>query len=194
MLRSKRSVATLTLALAISACGGSAPATPPTGGVAPSAVVPTAVSGGDPSAAAQSQPAAVASVPTSGGGGGGGGGVCDLVTIAELETIFAVTAVTTAVIAGPPDTCDIQENSAPLAGFVLTPTGGAMVFDLLAGGGDAQRVDGIGDAAFYSASTLLLAIKRGDAMLSIAVLDEGRPEAARLELMKQLGAIAAGRM
>lgn len=188
----RQAPAALLILVAVAACGGGAAVASAPGGAGasptpsdPTSVAPPATSGA-PAPVATS----AASAPTT----GGGGGVCDLVTTAELESIFAVTGVTTSVVAGPPDTCDIQQDSAPLAAIVLTPSGGRMIFDILAAGSDAERVDGLGDGAFYSSSTLLLVIARGDAMASIAVFDDGRPEAERLDLMKQIGAIAAGRM
>jgi hypothetical protein len=53
---------------------------------------------------------------------------------------------------------------------------------------------GIGDRAAYLPGQLLFIVLRGDATLSLAVLDESRSEEARLELMKEIAAIAAGRM
>lgn len=194
----KRAIAALPILLAVAACGGATPASSAPSGAGASVIASAIASDAEPSTpggpsvpatSATSAPPA-ASAPTT----GGGGGVCDLVTTAELASIFSATGVTSTVIAGPPDTCDIQEDSAPLAAIVLNPAGGRMIFDVLAAGSDAQKIDGIGDGAFYSSSTLLLVVVRGDAMASIAVLDEGRSEAARLELMKQMGAIAAGRM
>lgn len=188
----RQAPAALLILVAVAACGGGAAVASAPGGAGasptpsdPTSVAPPATSGA---------PAPVATPTASAPTTGGGGGVCDLVTTAELESIFAVTGVTTSVVAGPPDTCDIQQDSAPLAAIVLTPSGGRMIFDILAAGSDAERVDGLGDGAFYSSSTLLLVIARGDAMASIAVFDDGRPEAERLDLMKQIGAIAAGRM
>lgn len=184
--------ATATLILAtIAACGGGASNASTPGGAGAS---PTS---GASAVAVPSTPSATAPVATPVGSEpttGGGAGVCDLVTVAELESIFAVTGVTTTVVAGPPDTCDIQRDSAPLAAIVLTPSGGRMIYDILAAGEDAQTIDGLGDQAFYSSSTLLLVVARGDAMASIAMFDDGRSEAERLDLMQQIGAIAAGRM
>lgn len=182
---------TMLILAALAACGGGAPVAASLDGAAAS---PTSVSSSVANPSTTTAPAPVATPGGSEPTTGGGGGVCDLVTAAELESIFVVTGVTTTVVAGPPDTCDIQRDSAPLAAIVLTPSGGRVIYDILAAGEDAQMVDGLGDAAFYSSSTLLLVVARGDAMVSIAVFDDGRSEAERLDLMKQIGAIAARRM
>lgn len=194
MNRFRLTVVASVVVVAVTACGGGAgvASTPGGAGASPTAGQASAEPPSTASASASVATPAASEPPTS--GGGAGGGVCDLVTPAELESIFAVTGVTTTVVAGPPDTCDIQQDSAPLAAIVLTTTGGRMIYDILAAGADAERVDGLGDDAFYSSSTLLLVIARGDAMASIAVFDDGRSEADRLDLMQQIGAIAAGRM
>ncbi len=144
-------------------------------------------------ATASAQPAPGDTPAVSEPASGGGDGAC-IVTPAEIESIFGVTGVTTANVQGPPDTCDIQQDGAPLAAIALTPAGGRIVFDVLAAGADAEPVEGIGDEAFYSAETLLLVVARGDAMASIAIFDDGRSEADRLDILRQIGTIAAGRM
>lgn len=183
--RKRSTILAAALLVTVAACGGGAdPAPtdpPPAGG-------PT--SPGSSDSAATQDPAVT---PTD-AGTGGASGVCSLVTAAELDSIFAVVGHTTLVIPGPPDTCDIQLDSAPAAAFVYTPQGGRQIFDILAAGPDAQSIGGIGDAAFYSADTLLLLVAKGQGMLSIAVFDDGQSPEARLELMKEIGKIAAGRM
>jgi len=187
--RKRSMLALAALLLSLAACGGSGTANP-TDSTSSSGPTQPAGIGGSSDVAPTDDPA----VTPGDTGVGGASGVCSLVTAQELDSIFGVTGHTTQVIPGPPDTCDIQLDSAPSAAFVYTPNGGRTIFDLLAGGADAEAVGGIGNDAFYSSETLLLVIAEGDAMLSIAVLDEGRTEEERLELMKQIGMIAAGRM
>ena len=181
------------LAGLLAACGGSAASSSPADG-APTAPAqsdappPTAEPGGE----ATPQPA-----PSTGGGGGGGGGttdVCALVTVDELEQIFGVSAVTTRVLAGPPDTCDIQNDGAPLAAFVLVTSNGAAIFNAWASDPDAVDIPGLGDRAIYSPASLLLVVLKGDRAMSMAALDDGRSEDERLELMKETLAIAVNRL
>ena len=184
----------------VAGCGASGPAASSPGGGGPTGAAgspttaptePAGATGGAP------EPSGGAVEPTNAGptqGSGAGGGVCSLVTAAELDGIFGTSGITTTVIQGPPDTCDIQEEGAPVAAFVLTPAGGRMIFDIRAAGGDAESVGGLGDAAFYSAETMLLVIAKGDAMLSIAVYPAGVTPERHRELQDEIGAVAAGRM
>jgi hypothetical protein len=55
-------------------------------------------------------------------------------------------------------------------------------------------VDGVGDRALYNSQMLTFIVQKGDSLLAIQVLDQSRSEAERAELMKQIGATAAGRM
>jgi hypothetical protein len=181
------------------ACGGggtsATPASNPTaaesqaiGGAPSEAVVPGAASVA-PSDAPAAEP---------GGGGGAAGGVCELVSADELEGILG-SAVSLTVFAGPPDTCDIQStDGAPLAATVLTVMSNAAasaVFDAYAGAPGAESITGMGDKAAYDPTQAVLVVLKADKVLSIAVFDDGSTdEAARLELMKQIGSIAAGRM
>lgn len=180
------------LAGLMAACGGSAASAPPGNGGQPTAT-PAAQSdapapSAEPGGAVTPPPA-----PTT-GGGGGTAGVCELVTTDELAQIFDVTAVTAQVMAGPPDSCDIQTDGAPLAAMVYMPSNGTAVFSAWASDPSAVDMPGIGDRAAYLPGQLLFIVLRGDATLSLAVLDESRSEEARLELMKEIAAIAAGRM
>jgi hypothetical protein len=189
MTNLRQTISLLAIVALVAACGGGG-ASNPTDTAPSSGPTQPGASTGASDGAPTDDPAA-----TPGDTGvGGASGVCSLVTAQELDSTIGVTGHTTQVIPGPPDTCDIQLDGAFAAAFVYTPVGGRMIFDLLAGGDDAEAVDGVGDDAFYSSDTLLLVIAKGDGMLSIAVEDEGRTEEARLELMKEIGAIAAGRM
>lgn len=97
--------------------------------------------------------------------------------------------------AGPPDTCDIQADGAPTAAINLTKTRAKVVFDVLAGDPQSTAVSGVGDKASYIPSSDTLIVLKGDGMLSIAVFDDGsRSAEARLEVMKQIGSVAAGRI
>jgi hypothetical protein len=140
-------------------------------------------------AGASAQPSAAAST-----GGGTAGTVCDLVTSDELAGILGV-PVTTRVVAGPPDTCDIQANDAPVAAIVWTPQGGGFAFDAYASGGGVTDIPGIGDRAIYEPTSQLVLVKKGDQSVSVAIFDDGsRSEDERIELQKQIALIAAGRI
>jgi hypothetical protein len=193
MRRLPRIVLATVLAGLVAACGGSAASTPPVDGGQPTAT--PASQSNAPAATAEPGGATPNPEPTNGSGGGGGtAGVCDLVTTDELEQIFDVASVTAATLAGPPDTCDIQTDGAPLAALVYMPANGAAVFSAWVSDPTAVDMPGIGDRAAYLPGQLLFVVLRGDATLSFAVLDESRSEEERLELMKGIAAIAAGRM
>jgi hypothetical protein len=183
-----------TLAFILAACGGSSGA--PTGAAssaANSVPAPGAASAPGANAGGSEAPPPIPAASVS-AGGGGAGGVCGLVTVAELQQIFGFSPITAQVIAGPPDTCDIQHNDAPTAALVYTPTGGGRVYSVLATGADAKAVSGIGDGAFYSDETKLLVVSKGDAMLSIAVYDVDLTEAQQQAIEREIGKVAAGRM
>jgi hypothetical protein len=172
-------------------CSGSGASPTAAGSQAPAvSSAPTNAPGG---ADATPEPSAADATEPPAGGGGSAAGVCALVTTDELAGIFGV-PVTSEVIAGPPDTCDIQSNDAPLAAIVLTTTAPSYVFDAYASDPSATAVSGIGDKAAYSSEQQLLVILKGDTMLSIAVTDAARTPEERLELMKKVGALAAGRV
>jgi len=175
------------------ACGGggsgTAGSTDPGGGAATSVEPGT---GGEASQPTAPEPAA--SEPVAGGGGGGGGDVCGLVTIAEVEGIFAVSGVTQGFFPGPPDTCDYQLDGAPFAAVVLTTTGATSIFDAFAGDAATESVSGIGDRALYNSQTLNFLVQKGDKLLSISTFDPSKTDAERFELMKEMGGIADDRM
>lgn len=177
----------------VSGCSGGAS---PSGGgssAAPSSAASSAASSAPSAAPASGAPASAAPSAPAGGGGGTTTGVCALVTTDELAQVFGV-PVTTQVLTGPPDTCDIQSDGAPIAAFVLMPTNGAPVYEAYASDPSAQEITGIGDKAAFSPTAQLLVVLKGDSMLSIAVFDDGRPVEQRLELMKKLATSAVGRM
>jgi hypothetical protein len=201
MRRRRHPIAVGVVVLSIaSACGGggtsATPAPNPTAAAGASQGVVAAPSEAVVPGAASAAPSdAPAAEP---GGGGAAGGVCDLVTADELEGILG-SAVSLTVFAGPPDTCDIQStDGAPLAATVLTVMSNAAasaVFDAYAGAPGAEAINGMGDKAAYDPAQAVLVVLKADRVLSIAVFDDGSgDEAARLELMKQIGSIAAGRM
>jgi hypothetical protein len=186
-----RFLATIGLGLImVIGCGGSGGSPAAAGSQGAPATSATSAS----QAPAATSVASVAGVPSaSPAGGGAGGGVCALVSTDELAGIFGV-PVTTTVVPGPPDTCTVAAAGAPLAAFVLTPTGGGAVFDAYAGDPAATTISGMGDKAAYSPAAQLLVILKGDALFSMSAYDQSKTPEQRLELMKKVGAIAAGRM
>jgi hypothetical protein len=166
------------------------------GGASPTTAGSQAAPGASSAAGASQAPAAasVAAVPSKApAGGGSGGGVCTLVTTDELAGIYS-TPVTTTVIAGPPDTCKVEAAGKQIAAWVLTTSGGKPVFDAYAGDPDATTVSGIGDKAAYSPGSQLFVILKGDTLFSMSSYDQAKTPEERLELMKKVGTIAAGRM
>jgi hypothetical protein len=158
------------------------------------AAPPSAAPGAASQAPAATSAASVAGVPSQAPGGGGNlAGVCSLATTDELAGILG-TAVTARVIAGPPDTCDVQADGAPILAFVLTPSGGGAVYSAYAADPGATPISGLGDKAAYAPSMQLLVVLKGDTLLSMSAFDPARTPEERLELMKKVAAIAAGRM
>ena len=176
-------------AIGLAGCGGGPANTPAGGGPGASAAGAStpAASGGGLSDA--SQP-----VATSTGGGGGGVGVCDLVTKAELEAALGLSPVVTTVVAGPPDTCDIKVDDAPTAAIVYTNAGAKTIFQVLALGADAHAVSGIGDQAFYSDETMYFVVLKGDAMISISVVDSNLTADQQAAAREAIARAAAPRM
>lgn len=203
MIDQRRSVPILvTLVVALTACGGgSGAASGSTTSAAGAGQSQAAVA--EPSQAAEAPPASEAAssagvAPEPPVGGGQAGDVCALVTADELGDILGQ-PVRTAVIAGPPDTCDIQSaDGAPLAAFVLTKMQGVsatFVFDAFAGSPTAEQISGIGEKAAYDPNQGALLVLANGAVLSVAVFDDGTAGAdVILDLMKRIGSAAAGRM
>lgn len=186
----------LFLVLVISACGGGGgtTATDAGGGGGTTTDAPSATDA--PAATDATTPTEAPAATDAGSGGGATGDVCGLVTVAEMEGLFGVSGVTQQLFAGPPDTCDYQLDSAPFVAMVLSGAefGAEAVFDAMAADPASESIGGIGDRALYNAQMLSFLVQKGDALLTIQVLDESRSEEERLELMKQIGATAAGRM
>jgi hypothetical protein len=188
-----RWIAIIGLALAVVGCGGASSPAPADG----SPAAPTGTSGAEPSQGG-------ATPPASGGepsiDGGTGVGVCDLVTAAELATMFGVPAVTTEVLVGPPDTCDIEIDGAPAAAVVLMKTDRAMgldaavAFAAYATASDSEPVAGIGDQAVYSESTALLIFIKGDSVVSIAAFNDQWSADERRDFQEQMASTAASRL
>ncbi len=195
-----------TLVLVLAACGGGgASSAGPAGGAATSE--PTRASTTDAPATdapateapPTDAPATTPAATTTGGGGGTAAGVCDLVTADELAEIFNVTAVTTTVFAGPPDTCSVDSDAGDSLvawSYSVTSAGTAQAtYDAFVSDPSSVEVSGIGDDAAFVENTGLLVLK-GAALSVIGVTagDEDLSDDELDELAKQIGAIAAGRM
>jgi len=182
-------MATTLFVFAACASGASPTPVPADGGATPSPA------GGASTVPATETPSTATSAPTDPPGGGGTAvGVCELVTADEVGGIVGKTVVM-AVVAGPPDTCDIQADGAPIAAFVFMegPSFG-FAFDAWAADPSAVDVPGIGDRAVYVAASELLIVKRGDRLFSIAVYDVDLELDQRTEMMKAIARLAANRM
>lgn len=183
-----RLVAASLVAILVVGCGGGSTASSnPDASVASQAPASDAPSSDAPASEAASS-APEPSTPAS------STGVCDLVTAAELEAIFDLPEVTTQVFAGPPDTCDIQADSAPLAAFVLTLDAPSFVFDAYAMDPDATAIDGIGDKAAYSPTQGLLVVMKGTSLLSMAAYPADKSDEEIIELLKEIARVAVTRM
>jgi len=113
----------------------------------------------------------------------------------RLAGIFKVPSVTTTVLAGPPDNCIVaSDTGAPLAAWSFSLAQAKTVYDALTFDPSTVVVSGIGDKAAIVQNTGLLVLK-GDALIVISIsggADLSADEA--IEVSKQIGAIAAGRM
>ncbi|MEX1168735.1 MAG: hypothetical protein WEE50_01195 [Chloroflexota bacterium] len=191
-------VAAIGAVVLVAACGGGsgqtgAPAAALSQTPAAPAVEPTDGSTTGGAASAEAPPAPTDAEPPS--GGGAVGDVCELVTEEELGGILGV-PIKTFLLAGPPDTCDIQStDGAPLAATVLSTIQASLTYDVMAADSASTSVSGIGEKALYNPNQAILLVLKNGALLTVAVFDDGSAgEAARLELMKQIATIAAGRM
>jgi hypothetical protein len=187
------------LVLFLAACGGGggggATSSGSAGGAATSEPTEAPTNDAPPTDAPVTTPAAT----TAGGGGGAAAGVCDLVTADELAKIFNVSAVTTTVFAGPPDTCSVDSDAGDALvawSYSVTNAGTAQAtYDAFVSDPSSVEVSGIGDSAALVENTGLLVLK-GAALSVIGVTGGGDDlsDDERNELAKQIGAIAAGRM
>jgi hypothetical protein len=169
--------------LVVSACsgGGAATATPGTGATA------TAVPG------ATDTPAAGTPIPTT-AGGGGASDACGLITAEELASVMSATNVTTEPVAGDTSYCTYRAAGVLVAATSYNLTNADVVFPSFAGEAGATVVSGIGDKAVFSPSTATLFIVKGSKIVGITAGAGTMPIEQRLDLSKQLGAIAAGRL
>lgn len=187
------------LLVVVGGCGGGSGSAGPGAAATATTAAATPIVSSDGGAAGSEAPAApVNSDPPA--AGGPAGDVCALVNADELEGILGVPVALT-VIAGPPDTCDVQStDGAPLAAFVLTNMDGvsaSFVYDAFAASSTAEAISGIGEKAAYDPSQGALVTLKNAAVLSVAVFDDGSgstDEATRLDQMKRIAAAAAGRM
>jgi hypothetical protein len=190
MTDARRHIALIaTVALALAACGGGGGGGTSTGvpdGGSATAAPALAATSAAPTVEVPPTAAAGPTQPSS--GGGTAKGVCELVTVEELAEIFGVASVTTTVFAGPPDTCSVDSDTGdPLVAWSYSVTQSTVVFQALASDPSAVEVDGIGDQAAIVENTGLLVLK-GDSLIVVAV------QSGEVEIAKEVGAAAAGRM
>lgn len=183
--------ATVILILSLAACGGGGASGAPGGGAS---VEPAGSSDAGQSAAAPTEPQAGASA-TAAPGGGSTAGACDLITVSELEGILGLTSITTEAFPGASETCDIQADGAPVGALVLTRVAAPYVYEAFAGDGGSTSITGIGDRAAFNPFQGQLVIAKGDTVLSISLYPDGsKSDDERVELLKAIGTIAAGRL
>lgn len=196
-------LAALALIAALAACGGSAPAG--SGAAQPATAPPAASTGTDDSGAgeasaelepASAEPEAPGETPATGGGEAPSGDVCGLVTAEDMARVLGKSPVVQGLFVGPPDTCDYQIDNAPLAAIVLMgqDEGASMVYEAMKADAASEEFSGIGDRALYNTGTEAFLVMKGDRLLTIAITDVDLAPEARLEAMKEVARIAAGRM
>lgn len=186
------------VAVTLAACGGGGggtATTAPTDAGSAATTGPTEAATDAIAATDAPATAAPATNAPAGGGGGGAAGVCELVTAEELAVIFNVPSVKATVFPGPPDNCIVESDSGdPLAAWSWTTAQAGPLYDAFTSDPSSIDVSGIGDKAAIVQNTGLMVLK-GDALLVISIsggADLTEDEA--IDVSKQIGAIAAGRM
>ncbi|HEX8025062.1 MAG TPA: hypothetical protein VF484_02550 [Candidatus Limnocylindrales bacterium] len=176
----------LGLAFATAACSSSG-----SGGTPGSAATATAAGATAGAEQPTEQPAA-----TSTPGSASGAVACDLVTAAEMATAIGSQPLTTKVVPGPPDTCSytLSGDDAPTVAVVVTP-GGGVAYDAIAQDPSSTSYPGIGDKAVYYGDGQTFMVLKGGTLVTIAVnVTDDKLPGARPDVLKQIAAIAAGRM
>ena len=187
------------LVIVLGACGGSAATAAPAANAAPDAPSASADAPAPSEAPATAAAASEAPPPAPAGGGGSAEGVCGLATPDELSGILGA-SVTTHLLQGPPDTCDIQSDGAPIASMTLTlpdeqlGLDPALVFQAMTAAPGLTDVPGIGDKAVFDEPGETLIILKGNSLLVVAVYPGAASLDERQAMMKEIGTIAAGRM
>jgi hypothetical protein len=120
--------------------------------------------------------------------------VCGLITAEELASVMSATNVTTEAIAGDPSYCSYRAAGVLVAATSYDTKNADVVFPSFAAEAGATVVSGIGDKAVFSPSTATLFIVKGSKIVGITAGAGTMPIEQRLDLSKQLGAIAAGRL
>jgi hypothetical protein len=176
------------LTLALAACGGS--------GTATSAVTqaPTATSGGG--GAATAAPAASVAPTQVSAGGGATGDACSLITAAEVAGVMGAADFTTegSGDGAPFLYCNYSAAGESVVYMSYMTSGAGPVYGAYAGDAEAIQISGLGDAAVYTpGSGGVLFVRKGDAVVGLTVMTK-LTQAENIELLKKLGAFAAGRM
>jgi hypothetical protein len=152
------------LALVALACGGGGTSSAPASGGA------SAPASAEPGSAepASADPSAAASADAS-GGGTGSGVACDLISVADAETLTGVTGITTD-DAGLPSTCLYlgPDSQTPLLRLILLTDSVDLVYDGYAADSSAVPISGLGDAAVWVPNQSSLFVKKGGVLLQIA--------------------------
>ncbi len=180
------------IAMVLAACGGSSAASPTANGDG-SAAPGTSTAVQTPAATTAPDGSSAIAPTEPGTGNGPATDTCGLVTVAEMEALFGFTGVTQELIQGPPDTCDYQRDGAPFVAAVLVTEQADLTFSIWSADEGVQTFSGIGEAAIYAPSNELFIVKKNGAVYSFGVLDVELLE-DRIEWMKKIATIAAGRM
>ena len=208
-MRKRRLGLSTALVIVLAACsssggGSSATSTAPGGGASagttPSAAAPATPAGGAPSAAPASQ--AAGATPSKAAGGGGSTGLaakpCSLMTEAEVAGILNGAMVATAKTSGDgvTGTCEYASEESGNQVVVSVAEGAAAKtqFDGYAAAGQlGTKVDGIGDAAYYTDGEI--SVWKGDHGVGISIdQSDATDEASLKALAVALGKLAAGRL
>ena len=97
---------------------------------------------------------------------------------------------------GPPDTCDFRADNRPVAAFSLVEAGqgAGLVYDAIKADSLSQEFSGIGDRALYNSGTQSFLVIKGDRLVTILISENGLEEPERIEKLKEIGGIVAGRL
>ncbi len=128
------------------------------------------------------------------GGGGATGNACDLITAAEAASVTGVASTTAQGSGDDPFYCSYEADGQPVVLLSLISQDVESIYATKAGEQGATTVSGIGDKAVFSQSTFTLYVVKGTRLLAIQAGTPGITRDQRLDLEKQVGAIAVVRL
>lgn len=187
-----RLMAIMTAVVVLAACGSGGAGAAGDGGTTTTA--PDAATTTEPVEEPTAEPPAGEQTPEPAvGGGEAAADPCSLVTADELSGILGVPVVMT-LLEGPPANCIVDgTDGASLAAWSVTPMDKDM-YDLFVNSPEVAKEPGLGDGVMYTEDGLQMTIFKNNLMVVLGTYSSAGSDDARVEFMKQIAALAAGRM